>query len=88
MSETDQPNLAEKAGNFAMDATIDTGADGMINRVVDGFASHLPGGEGIDTIAKTGIDLAANNAINAEVGKIEGMFGRHDADPDPDSQQQ
>jgi hypothetical protein len=85
MSETDQPNFVEQAGNFAADATIDTGADGVINRFVDGVAGHLPGGEGIDTIAKTGIDLAANNAINAEVGKLEGMFGHHE--PEPEAQQ-
>jgi hypothetical protein len=31
---------------------------------------------------KTGVDLAANNAINSEVGNIEGRFlGHHDAAP-------
>jgi hypothetical protein len=72
------PNIAEQAGNFAVDATVDTQADGMINRVIDGVADHLPGGSALDAVAKTGVDLAANNAINAEIGKVEGMFGHHD----------
>jgi hypothetical protein len=88
--ETNSPNVAEQAGNFALDATIDTGADSFINRAIDGVAEHLPGGSNIDAIAKTGVDLAANNAINAEVGKLEGMFGHHDAppeaQPEPDAQ--
>ena len=74
-------NFFEKAGAFAGDAAIDTAADTEINKVVDGVAAHVPFGGQLDAMAKTGIDLAANNAINAEVGKIEGMFGHHDAAP-------
>jgi hypothetical protein len=74
MSNTDQPNLAEKVGGFAADATVDTGADSVINSVLDDVASHIPGGSGIEGIAKTGIDLAANNAINSELGSLEGKL--------------
>jgi hypothetical protein len=78
MSDTDQPNLAEKVGGFAADATIDTGADGFINTAIDDVAAHVPGGGAFDAIAKTGIDLQANNAINSEVGNLEGMFEKKD----------
>jgi hypothetical protein len=74
-------NFFEKAGSFAGDAAIDTEADGFINNAIDGVAAHVPGGDRFDAMAKTGVDLAANNAINAEVSKIEGMFGHHDAAP-------
>lgn len=70
------PNMAEQAGNFAMDAGIDTAADGFINNLIDGVASHISGGEAMSQMLKTGVDLAANNAINSEVGNVEGnMFG-------------
>jgi hypothetical protein len=81
MSETDKPNMAEQVAGFAADATIDTAADKPINAVIDAVAEHLPGGQMIDQVAKTGVDLAANNAINAEVGKVEGMFGHHEEAP-------
>jgi hypothetical protein len=76
-------NFFEKAGAFASDAAIDTAADAEINKVIDGVAGHVPGGGAVDAMLKTGVDLAANNAINAEVGKLEGMFGHHDAAPAP-----
>jgi len=70
-------NVFEKAGTFASDAAIDTGADSAINKVIDAVAEHLPGGGAIDAMAKTGVDLAANNAINSELSKISGgMFGK------------
>ena len=75
-------NFFKEAGTFASDAAIDTAADGAINSVIDGVADHIPGGRALDAMAKTGIDLAANNAINAEVAKVEGAFGGHgDAEP-------
>ncbi|HEY4438894.1 MAG TPA: hypothetical protein VGN14_00475 [Candidatus Elarobacter sp.] len=78
-------NFFEKAGEFASDAAIDTAADAEINRVVDGVAEHVPFGSQVDAMAKTGIDLAANNAINAELTRVEGMFGHKDAPaPQPD----
>ena len=77
------PNFAEQAGAFAADAGIDTAADGVLNNVIDAVASHIPGGEAIAGVVKTGVDLAANNAINSEVnqgaggllGAVEGLFG-------------
>jgi len=74
-------NIAQKVGGFAADAGVDTVADTQINNVVDALASHLPGGSLIDGVLKTGIDLAANNAINAELGKFGGVFGQHPAEP-------
>ncbi len=68
-------NMLEKVGGFAADAGVDTFADNEINSVVDGIASHVPGGSGMEAVINTGVDLAANNAINGELGKIEGMFG-------------
>ncbi|MBV9409198.1 MAG: hypothetical protein JO164_10285 [Candidatus Eremiobacteraeota bacterium] len=47
----------------------------MINNVIDDVANHVPGGGAVDAMMKTGVDLAANNAINSEIGRIEGMFG-------------
>jgi hypothetical protein len=79
MGSQDQPNLAEKVGGFAADATVDTGADSMINHVIDDIAGHIPGGGALDGVIKTGVDLQANNAINAELGNLEGMLGHKDS---------
>ncbi len=84
MSESDKPSFLQQAGSFATDATVDTAADGFINNVVDGVASHLPGGSAVDAVVKTGVDFAANTAINKELGNIEGMFGHHDEAPPAD----
>jgi hypothetical protein len=73
----DTPNIAEQAGGFAADATVDTAADGFINNVVDGIAAHIPGGSNFEAVAKTGVDLEANNLINGEIGKLESEFGGH-----------
>ncbi|MGA7934369.1 MAG: hypothetical protein WCA35_12550 [Kovacikia sp.] len=77
------PNFAQEAGDFAADAAIDTTVDGFVNQAIDGIASHIPGGEMVDQMLKTGVDLEINNTINAEVNKgaggilgdIEGIFG-------------
>ncbi len=82
------PNFVEQAGAFAADAGIDTAADGVINNVVDAVASHIPGGETLSGVLKTGLDLAANNAINSEVnegaggmlGAVEGLFSQHNSE--------
>ncbi len=74
-------NLAQQVGGFAADAGVDTFADNGINGVIDGVAAHIPGGAAIDGFLKTGIDLAANNAINAELGKFGGIFGQHAPEP-------
>ena len=79
MGSQDQPNLAENVGGFAADATIDTGADGVINNVIDDIAGHIPGGGAFDSVIKTGGELQANNAINAELGNLEGMIAHKDS---------
>jgi len=75
MADENQPNLVEQAGGFAADATVDTAADGAINTVIDDVAGKIPGASGFEAVVKTGVDLQANNAINAEIGNLEGMFG-------------
>jgi hypothetical protein len=78
-------NIAEKVGGFAADAAVDTAADGVINGAIDRASGMIPGGGMVDTMLKTGVDLAANNAINAELGKVEGMFGQHPAETEAPS---
>ncbi len=79
-------NLFQKAETFASDAAVDTAADGAINNVIDGVASHIPGGGAMDAMIKTGVDLAANNAINAELGGLKTrFFGKHDIPETPAS---
>jgi len=65
-------NLLEKFAGVAGDATVDNQADGVINNVLDSVASHIPGGEAVEGIVKTGVDQAANTAINDELGKLFG----------------
>jgi hypothetical protein len=74
-------DIAGEIGNFATDASVDTAADGAINNAIGGVAEHVPGGGAVEQVLKTGVDLAANNAINAEIGKVEGMFGHGEAAP-------
>lgn len=63
------PNFAQQAGNFAVDAEVDTVADNLINQGVDMIASHIPGGEGFEQQLRTEVDQVVNNAINNEVNK-------------------
>ena len=80
-----QPNFGQQAGDFAVDAAIDTTADGFINQVVGSVEQHvpIPGGEFVDKAIITEVDQVANNAINTEVNKgvggilgdVEGLFG-------------
>ncbi len=81
------PNFAQKAGDFAMDAAVDTTADGFINNTLHAVEAHvpIPGGQMVDNMIQTEVDQMANNAINNEVNKgvggvigdIEGLFGGH-----------
>jgi len=80
-------NFGQKAGEFALDAAVDTIADGLINNVVRGIEQHvpIPGGDFVDQAIITEVDQLANNAINNEINKgvggimgdIEGLFGKH-----------
>ncbi len=79
MSTPNENNFLQGVGNFATDAAIDTTADNFINQGVDGVASHLPGGQMVDSMLKTEVDQVANNAINSEVNKgVDGIL--HDAE--------
>jgi hypothetical protein len=78
MGDTDQPNVAGATGGFAVDAGVDTAADGVINNLVDSVASHIPGGAGMETVLNTGVDQQANNLINGEISNLEGMFTHKD----------
>jgi hypothetical protein len=68
-------NLLEKVAGTAGDAVVDTQADNFINSAIDAVASHIPGGEALEGVVKTGVDLAANNAINEELSKFTGGGG-------------
>ena len=81
------PNFAQQAGDFAMDAAVDTAADGVINNALHAVEQHvpIPGGQMVDQMLQTEVDQVANNAINNEVNKgvggmlgdVEGLFGHH-----------
>lgn len=47
------PNFPEQAGEFGVDAAIDTTADNLINPILDGVASHIPGAEGFEQMLNT-----------------------------------
>jgi RecJ-like exonuclease len=69
------PNLAQQAGEFGTDAVIDTTVDNLVNPLMDGVLSHLPGGEGIEQMLNTEVDQVINNEINTEVNKgVGGMI--------------
>jgi len=78
------PNFSQQAGDFAVDAAVDTAADNLVNPMIDLVASHLPGGQAIETMLTTEVDQVLNNDINTEVNKgfggivndIEGTFHR------------
>ncbi len=82
-----EPNFAGRAGEFAIDAAIDTAANSIANKAIDIAASHIPAGEAVKQMLKTEVDLAIDNAINAELHKgvggivedVEGMlFGKQE----------
>jgi len=63
------PDFAQQAGEFGVDAAIDTTADNLINPILDGVASHVPGAEGFEQMLNTEVDQVINNEINTEVNK-------------------
>ena len=78
-------NFLSNAGDFVTDAAVDTTVDNVLNQGIHALASHIPGGESVEQMAKTEVDQVVNNAINAELkkgvggimGDIEGFFGHH-----------
>ncbi len=78
-----EPNWEQQAGNFAMDAAVDTEADKVANMALDGVLDRIPGGAGAEQMLNTEVDQNLNNTINAEINKgvggiiqdAEGFFG-------------
>ena len=71
------PNFAQQAGDFAIDAAIDTEADKLANEAVDAVASHVPGGEAVEQMLETEVDQVLNNEINAKLNQsVEGIERR------------
>lgn len=78
------PNFMQQAGDFSMDAAIDTSVDGFVNQGVDSIASRVPGGQGFEQMLNTEVDQTVNNDINNELNKgvngmlqdVEGLFNR------------
>jgi uncharacterized protein YidB (DUF937 family) len=48
------PNFLEQAANLAKSAGIDT------NEVIDSVSSHIPGGEAVAQVLKTGMDMVTS----------------------------
>jgi hypothetical protein len=59
------PNFLEQAAELAKNAGIDT------SEVIDSMASHLPGGETVAQVLKTGLDMATNQGANSEDSEDE-----------------
>lgn len=69
------PNFMQQAGDFGMDAAVDTTVDGFLNQGIDTIASNLPGGQGFEQMLNTEADQVVNNDINNELNKgVEGML--------------
>lgn len=69
------PNFMQQAGDFSMDAAIDTSVDGFLNQNLDAIASNFPGGQGMEQMLNTEVDQAVNNDVNNELNKgVEGML--------------
>jgi hypothetical protein len=60
------PNLIEQASALAANAGIDTSS------LIDAVAAHVPGGEAVAGVLKTGVDLATNKASDSEEGEGAG----------------
>ena len=59
------PNFLEQAANLAKNAGIDT------SDLIDGVASHVPGGDAVAQVLKTGLDMATNKGASSEAGESE-----------------
>jgi hypothetical protein len=87
MSEYNNPehNNPEGVGEFAVDAGVDTAANNLANRVIEGVAEHIPGGQAIEPMIETEADLMLDNRINEGVNeRIEGVedrFSNQERDP-------
>ncbi len=79
------PNFIEQASALAANAGIDTSS------VIDSVAAHVPGGEVVAGVLKTGLDMATNKADNSEeseesegagglLGAVGGLLGQHNSE--------
>jgi hypothetical protein len=54
------PNFLEQAANLAKSAGIDT------NDVIDSVSGHIPGGEAVAQVLKTGMDMVTSPGSSAD----------------------
>ena len=59
------PNFLEQAANLAKNAGIDTSS------LIDNVAAHVPGGETVAQVLKSGMDMATNQGASSEAGESE-----------------
>jgi hypothetical protein len=59
------PNFLEQAANLAKSAGIDT------NDVIEKVSGHIPGGEAVAQVLKTGMDMATSHGSSANDGTGE-----------------
>jgi hypothetical protein len=75
------PNFIEQASALAANAGIDTSS------VIDAVSAHVPGGEAVAGVLKTGLNMATNKADNSEaseenegagglLGAVGGLLGQ------------
>ena len=57
------PNFFEQASAMAANAGIDTSS------LIDNVAEHVPGGEAVAGVLKTGLEMATNKADNSEASE-------------------
>ena len=71
------PNFAQQAGEFAVDAEVDSTVDNLVNQTIETVASHIPGEQMFDQALRTEVDQVVNNEINAQLDeRLGGLFGR------------
>ncbi len=59
------PNFLEQAANLAKSAGIDT------SDVIDSVSSHIPGGESVAQVLKTGMDMVTSHGSSSNDGEGE-----------------
>ena len=59
------PNFLEQAANLAKSAGIDT------SDVIDNVSSHVPGGEAVAQVLKTGLNMATSHGSSEAEGESD-----------------
>jgi hypothetical protein len=69
------PNFLEQAANLAKSAGIDT------SDVIDSVSSHVPGGDAVAQLLKTGLNMATGqgSSENEGAGEVESDNSEQDA---------